>query len=159
MNIEGCDYINFNRIISFVFPLYLLKSQAWYANSVDHYGSINDNTISSFTMSDYLLTFSGNFSISEVIFQYNISLKHLLYIVCDKSIYNKLYPIVGDKLRTFETFERKRYIDDLFIKNDYPRIPLRLDYISKGDYFDTVTIKTIYNILLNSGKKKKKLKS
>ena len=160
MKLYGKNHTLPDTRIYFIFPLYLLKSQAWFANTIQHFGAINDDTITSFTMADYLSKYySHKNPIKEIIFQYTISLKHLLFVVCGERVYHKLKPIVGDKLKKFENFERKKYDVDLFNHNDYPKIPLRLDYIPLENYGDIINNKTIYNILLNSGKTREEAKN
>lgn len=160
-----CTKYNVNSIhrhkffIHFIFPLSLLKSAAWHANIKENYGTIHSHTIDSSTMLDYILSdIQSNISFDEVVFQYNLSIDLAVHIVCPSEYYNLLKPIIGEKLISSEYFKPRRYIDDLYLITNYNRQKLRLDYSPTNDYDALISITSLYNILLNSGRNKKEAK-
>jgi len=137
-----------DEMIYFILPLYLLKSKAWHANIIESYGTICETTVDSYSFTDYVsAVLFPNFE--EIVFHYDISIEHIIHVVCSENMYDILYPIIGDKLITTSQFVRRRYTDNLFIHNDYNRGPLRLDYAPNQLYNAQLSLKSLYNILLN----------
>lgn len=151
---------NFRKdIVYLILPLYLLKSSAWFAEPRDVHGTISETTITSQTMLDYISSSpEDDIDLGEIIFQYNISLSDVIHVVCHDELYDILKPIVGNKLVKSKDFISRRYIDDLFIENNYDKRKLRLDYAPPTEHSPLLSFKSLYNILLNSGNTKDEAK-
>lgn len=142
---------NYPDFIHIIFPLYLLKSNAWFANIHEAYGTVFDATITSESAIDYISADTQtNPNFEEIIFQYNLPIKNAIHVVCDDKYYKLLKPIVGEKLIKRSKFQPRRFIDDLFEVNDYNRRRLRLDYTANDDYGALLSTQSLHNILLNS---------
>ena len=147
------------KTVHFIFPLYLLKSNAWFGNTKEAYGVLADTTFDSTTyIEHYFNDPQNNADIDEVIFQYDLSIDLAIHIVCPDSAYDVLRPIVGDKLIKASDFVPRKFIDDLFVDNNYDKRKLRLDYSPDGEYRTLLSLKSLYNILLNSGRTEKEAK-